>query len=207
MTPAPRERPLPREVQSAEQFIPVEIIQMEMAELERQLDQLELRGVELENSLRHCQNDVEETLLMDWFTLIHEKHMMVRRQAELVYTAKQQKLEERQADVEYELRCLLNKPEREWIEDDRDREQQLMVELVTIIEERNHIINSMDQDRQREEVEDKLLAAMVKRKDFNKETDNAQRNRGAKFKPMNVLKMLTQKAEGGKNKSPHKSKS
>lgn len=93
--------------------------------------------------------------------------------------AKQQNLEERQADVEYELRCLLNKPglfgrmlpvlycvcrraqkylceiwclgvvEKEWTDEDKNREQELMADLVTIIEERNQIVNSMDQDRQR----------------------------------------------------------
>ncbi|XP_036408714.1 MICAL-like protein 1 [Megalops cyprinoides] len=195
-----------RKVQS-DQFVPVEDIQMEMAELERRLDQLELRGVELERRLRHCQDgEEEETMLVDWFTLIHEKHMLVRREAELVYTAKQQNLEERQADVEYELRCLLNKPETEWIKDDRDREQQLMIELVTIIEERNQIINSMDQDKQREEVEDKLLAAMIKRKDFHRETDSAQRKRAGMFKALKVLKMLSHKTEGGKSKSHHKGK-
>lgn len=132
----------------------------------------------------------------------------MRREAELVYTsvsrgdvstsvpwsfsvsltlpmfphcrAKQQNLEERQADVEYELRCLLNKPgvcsllflnthlhiigeknecthhfisdsfsEKDWTEEDKGREQELMAELVTIIEQRNQIVNTMDQDRQR----------------------------------------------------------
>ncbi|KAG9338815.1 hypothetical protein JZ751_025252 [Albula glossodonta] len=195
-----------RKVQS-DQYIPVEDIHVEMGELERQLDELEQRGVELESKLRDCQNDEEEeAMLVDWFTLIHDKHMLVRREAELVYTAKQQNLEERQADVEYELRCLLNKPEKEWSEEDRGREQELMAELVTIIEQRNHIINSMDQDRQREEEEDKVLEAMLKKKDFHKEGDSEKKKSG-KFKPMKVLKMLSQKGEGGKSKSPRKEKS
>lgn len=196
-----------RKVQS-DQYIPVEDIHVEMGQLERQLDELEQRGVELESKLRDCTNDEEEeTLLVDWFTLIHDKHLLVRREAELVYTAKQQNLEERQADVEYELRCLLNKPEKEWSEEDRNREQELMSELVTIIEQRNHIINSMDQDRQREEEEDKLLEAMLKKKDFHKEPDGEHKKKGAKFKPMKVLKMLSPKGEGGKSKSPRKEKS
>lgn len=79
--------------------------------------------------------------------------------------------------MEYELRCLLNKPgespptsprtrrstgwistlsplavpspEKDWTEEDKNRDQELMAELVTIIEQRNQIVNSMDQDRQR----------------------------------------------------------
>uniref|UniRef100_A0A8C7P136 MICAL-like protein 1 n=1 Tax=Oncorhynchus mykiss TaxID=8022 RepID=A0A8C7P136_ONCMY len=153
-----------RKVQS-DQYIPAEDIHGEMGELEKQLDELEQRGVALERKLRDNPNDEEEeTLLVDWFTLIHEKHLLVRREAELVYTAKQQNLEERQADVEYELRCLLNKPEKDWNEEDKGREQELMTELVTVIEQRNQIINNMDQDRQREEEEDKLVATMLKRK-------------------------------------------
>ncbi|KAJ8345243.1 hypothetical protein SKAU_G00294360 [Synaphobranchus kaupii] len=194
-----------RKVQSA-QLVPVEDIQVEMRELEHHLNLLELRGVELERNLRGCQSDEqEETVLVDWFTLIHQKHMMVRREAELVYTEKQQNLEERQAGVEYELRCLLNKPEREWSKDDRMREQQLMAKLVAIIEERNHIINRIDQDKQRQQVEDRLLTAMIKRKDFHKESGSTQRKRAVIFKPIKVLKMLTQKAKGGKSKSPHTS--
>ncbi|XP_036796232.1 MICAL-like protein 1 isoform X1 [Oncorhynchus mykiss] len=196
-----------RKVQS-DQYIPAEDIHGEMGELEKQLDELEQRGVALERKLRDNPNDEEEeTLLVDWFTLIHEKHLLVRREAELVYTAKQQNLEERQADVEYELRCLLNKPEKDWNEEDKGREQELMTELVTVIEQRNQIINNMDQDRQREEEEDKLVATMLKRKDFQKEPaaegeQQQQQKKKKKFKPMKVLKRLS--VNQGKGGSPRK---
>eukprot|EP00063_Salmo_salar_P011324 XP_013986159.1 PREDICTED: MICAL-like protein 1 isoform X2 [Salmo salar] len=197
-----------RKVQS-DQYIPAEDIHGEMGELEKQLDELEQRGVALERELRDNPNDEEEeTLLVDWFTLIHEKHLLVRREAELVYTAKQQNLEERQADVEYELRCLLNKPEKDWNEEDKGREQELMTELVTVIEQRNQIINNMDQDRQREEEEDKLVATMLKRKDFQKEPaaegeqQQQKKKKKEKFKPMKVLKRLS--VNQGKGGSPRK---
>ncbi|XP_073707847.1 MICAL-like protein 1 isoform X2 [Garra rufa] len=193
-----------RKVQS-DQYIPVEDIHVEMSDLEKRLDELEKRGVDLEKSLRECSNDDEEEhLLVDWFTLIHEKHLLVRREAELVYTAKQQNLEERQADVEYELRCLLNKPEKEWTPEDKDREKQLMAELVTIIEQRNQIVNSIDIDRQREEEEDKLVAAMLKKKEFHGQSE--QKKKTGKFKPMKVLKRLSTKNEGAKD-SPRKENS
>ncbi|XP_026158644.1 MICAL-like protein 1 isoform X2 [Mastacembelus armatus] len=197
-----------RKVQS-DQYIPVEDIHGEMSQLEKHLDELEQRGVELEKKLRDNPNDEdEEHLLVDWFTLIHEKHLLVRREAELVYTAKQQNLEERQADVEYELRCLLNKPEKDWTEDDKSREQELMAELVTIIEQRNQIVNNMDQDRQREEEEDKFMEAVLKKKDFHKDPDSdQQKKKGAKFKPIKVLKRLSHKGEPGKSHSPQKEKS
>uniref|UniRef100_A0A8C6WG10 MICAL-like 1a n=1 Tax=Neogobius melanostomus TaxID=47308 RepID=A0A8C6WG10_9GOBI len=197
-----------RKVQS-DQYIPVEDIHGEMSQLEKQLDELEHRGVELERKLRDNPNDEdEERLLVDWFTLIHEKHLLVRREAELVYTAKQQNLEERQADVEYELRCLLNKPEKDWTEEDKSREQELMAELVTIIEQRNQIINNMDQDRQREEEEDKLMEAMLKKKDFSKEPNTEHhKKKGTKFKSMKVFKRLSHKVDHGKSPSPRKEQS
>ncbi|CAL1602006.1 unnamed protein product [Knipowitschia caucasica] len=197
-----------RKVQS-DQYIPAEDIYGEMSRLEKQLDDLEQRGVELEKKLRDNPNDEdEEHLLMDWFTLIHDKHLLVRREAELVYTAKQQNLEERQADVEYELRCLLNKPEKDWTEEDKSRDQELMAELVTIIEQRNQIVNTMDQDRQREEEEDKVMEAMLKKKDFSKEADcEQQKKKGAKFKPSKVFKRLSHKGEQSKSPSPRKEKS
>ncbi|OXB77510.1 UNVERIFIED_CONTAM: hypothetical protein H355_015802 [Colinus virginianus] len=187
-----------RKVQT-DQYIPEEDIYGEMDAIEHQLDQLEHRGVILEEKLRSSENDSpEDGLLVDWFKLIHEKHMLVRHESELIYIFKQQNLEQRQSDVEYELRCLLNKPEKDWTEEDRVREKVLMQELVTIIEQRNAIVNCLDEDRQREEEEDKMLEAMIKRKEFHKEAETESKKKG-KFKPMKVLKLLK---HDSKSKSP-----
>ncbi|XP_010187543.1 PREDICTED: MICAL-like protein 1, partial [Mesitornis unicolor] len=189
-----------RKVQT-DQYIPEEDIYGEMDAIEHQLDQLEHRGVALEEKLRSAENDSpEDSLLVDWFKLIHEKHMLVRHESELIYIFKQQNLEQRQSDVEYELRCLLNKPEKDWTDEDRGREKVLMQELVTIIEQRNAIVNCLDEDRQREEEEDKMLEAMIRRKEFHKEAETETKKKG-KFKPMKVLKLLSNKHES-KSKSP-----
>ncbi|XP_062476562.1 MICAL-like protein 1 isoform X2 [Pezoporus occidentalis] len=189
-----------RKVQT-DQYIPEEDIYGQMDAIEQQLDQLEHRGVALEEKLRSAENDSpEDSLLVDWFKLIHEKHMLVRHESELIYIFKQQNLEQRQSDVEYELRCLLNKPEKDWTDEDRGREKVLMQELVTIIEQRNAIVNCLDEDRQREEEEDKMLEAMIKRKEFHKETETESKKKG-KFKPMKVLKLLGNKHDS-KSKSP-----
>ncbi|NXT06026.1 MILK1 protein, partial [Prunella fulvescens] len=189
-----------RKVQT-DQYIPEEDIYGEMDAIEHQLDELEHRGVALEEKLRSSENDnPEDSLLVDWFKLIHEKHMLVRHESELIYIFKQQNLEQRQSDVEYELRCLLNKPEKDWTDEDRGREKVLMQELVTIIEQRNAIVNCLDEDRQREEEEDKMLEAMIKRKEFHKETETESKKKG-KFKPMKVLKLLGNKHDS-KSKSP-----
>ncbi|KAM6215035.1 MICAL-like protein 1 isoform 2-T2 [Rhynchocyon petersi] len=187
--------PLIKRKVQADQYIPEEDIYGEMDTIERQLDTLEHRGVLLEERLRGGVTEGrEDDMLVDWFKLIHEKHLLVRRESELIYVFKQQNLEQRQADVEYELRCLLNKPEKDWTEEDRGREKVLMQELVTLIEQRNAIINCLDEDRQREEEEDKMLEAMIKKKEFHREAETEGKKKG-KFKTMKVLKLLGNKRE------------
>ncbi|XP_038197513.1 MICAL-like protein 1 isoform X2 [Arvicola amphibius] len=187
--------PLIKRKVQADQYIPEEDIYGEMDTIERQLDALEHRGVLLEEKLRGGANEgSEDNMLVDWFKLIHEKHLLLRRESELIYVVKQQNLEQRQADVEYELRCLLNKPEKDWTEEDRAREKVLMQELVTLIEQRNAIVNCLDEDRQREEEEDKMLEAMMRKKEFQRETESEGKKKG-KFKTMKVLKLLGNKRD------------
>uniref|UniRef100_G1RY79 MICAL like 1 n=1 Tax=Nomascus leucogenys TaxID=61853 RepID=G1RY79_NOMLE len=176
--------PLIKRKVQADQYIPEEDIHGEMDTIERRLDALEHRGVLLEEKLRGGLNEGrEDDMLVDWFKLIHEKHLLGAARSHLIPTPsfKQQNLEQRQADVEYELRCLLNKPEKDWTEEDRTREKVLMQELVTLIEQRNAIINCLDEDRQREA--------------------EPEGKKKGKFKTMKMLKLLGNKRDA-KSKSP-----
>ncbi|XP_074511578.1 MICAL-like protein 1 isoform X1 [Sebastes fasciatus] len=185
--------PLVKRKVQTDQNVSTEDLQVEMSELDKHLEALEQRGIELEGNLRDCKNDEEEEqMLMEWFSLIHEKNVLVRRDTELVHLRKQQELEERQAEVEYELRCLLNKPEGDWSRKERGREQKLMKELVAVIEQRNQIISTLDQDRQRESEEDKVSEAMMKDKEFQKEGLKELKKSKGKFNPTKMFKMLNQ---------------
>ncbi|XP_070703523.1 MICAL-like protein 1 [Pempheris klunzingeri] len=188
-----------RKVQT-EQDVSTEGLQMEMSELDKHLEALEQRGVQLERNLRDSQNEKEEgQMLMEWFSLFYNRHVLMRKATELVHLTKQQKLEERQADVEYELRCLLNKPDGDWSQEDREQEQQMMDELVAIIDQRNQIISSLDQDRQREREECVLLEAMNKNKEVQKEGLKELKKSKGKFNPTTVFKMLNHKTRSTKD--------
>ncbi|XP_015248889.1 PREDICTED: MICAL-like protein 1 isoform X2 [Cyprinodon variegatus] len=143
--------PLIRREVRTDQSVSMEDLRLQIRNLDGHLEALEKRGVDLERNIRECRMGKEEQMLIEWFILVHEQHILLRRNKDLVYLTKQQILEDRQADVEYELRCLLNKPEKDWSQEDKSREERLMAELVTIIEQRNQIISTLDQDRERDE--------------------------------------------------------
>nr|XP_061830446.1 MICAL-like protein 1 isoform X1 [Nerophis lumbriciformis] len=182
-----------------EQSAPAAHLQAEARRLNEQLEALEERGVAMETNLRKCKNDEEEEhLLSEWRSLIRERDSLMRRDTELVYLTKQGKLEERQVEVEYQLRCLLNKPESVWSEEDKSREESLMAELVLVIEQRNHIVSALDQDRQREREEDVLWEVMSKNQELDKEGLKELKKSKGKFRPANVFKRLNPRVEHDK---------
>ncbi|XP_057673939.1 MICAL-like protein 1 isoform X2 [Corythoichthys intestinalis] len=184
-----------RKVQE-DQYASAAELQEEMKQLKEQLEAMEEKGVELERNLRECNNDEEEErLLTEWLALTHERQILMRQDTELVYLTKQKTLEERQADVEYELRRLLNKPENIWSEEDRGHEQSLMAELLVIIEQRNQIVSILDQDRKRERQEDVLSEGMMTSHELQKEGLKEFKKSKGKFKPSKVFKKRNQKGE------------
>jgi hypothetical protein len=64
------------------------------------------------------------------------------------------RLEEEQADVEYEIRTLMAQPEQNKTDSDKAREEALISRLVEIVQCRNEVVDCLEMDRLREAEED-----------------------------------------------------
>ncbi|XP_072917070.1 MICAL-like protein 2 isoform X1 [Hemitrygon akajei] len=171
-------------------------IQRELKSIEKELDTLEQKGVELEPQLRTCEgDDQEDDLMVEWFKLIHEKQLLMRRESELVYISKQQILEDRQRLIDQELRTLMSKAEGQKTDHDRAREQELMEELVKTVEDRNNIIDRLDEDRVREMEEDLMMEAMINKIDINKDMEPDPKKKN-KFSPFKFMRRFGGKSKG-----------
>ncbi|XP_012277904.1 MICAL-like protein 1 isoform X2 [Orussus abietinus] len=140
-------------------------VKLELDEIELQQQGLEKQGVRLEQLIRHKSesglvtedsslSSYVEELVLELFALVNEKNELFRRQAELMLLRRQQRLEEEHAEVEYQIRCLMNQPEATKTDFDKQHEEGLIQRLLEIVERRNQIVECLEMDRRREVEED-----------------------------------------------------
>ncbi|KAJ6638671.1 MICAL-like protein 2 [Pseudolycoriella hygida] len=160
------------------QMVPLQEIRHELEVIEVQQVGLEKQGVMLEKMIRErCEgtdpqfnefgepqlppdapNTKEvEDLILQLFELVNEKNELFRRQAELMYLRRQHRLEQEQADIEYEIRVLMAQPERNKTDCDKAREETLITRLVEVVQLRNEVIECLEMDRLREAEEDQSI--------------------------------------------------
>ncbi|XP_065057317.1 F-actin-monooxygenase MICAL3-like isoform X2 [Rhopilema esculentum] len=130
-------------------------IQRKLNEVEVKQVELDERAKTLERKLRrpYLKPEEEKTLMLDWFQIVNDKNVLLRFESELVIQANSIQLEDRQARLESDIRELLtsdhpNPDDQEWI-------QVLTKELVDTVEERNNLVEMLEEDRLRELEEDK----------------------------------------------------
>jgi len=146
-------------------------INQELFDIEVKQGGLERQGVKLEKSIREicAVSDAKEgadtdslgpeaeDLIIQLFDLVNEKNELFRRQTELIYMKKENRLEEMHADCEYQIRILMSKPECQRTDDDKMSEERLITKLVEIVTQRNEIVDCLEMDRLRELDEDTAI--------------------------------------------------
>ncbi|CAB3242294.1 unnamed protein product [Arctia plantaginis] len=183
--------PLPERREVKLQMSP-EDLQVQLDMLETQQLGLERQGVLIERMIRDkCEGDEADTvpqaevedLVIQLCELVNEKNDLFRKQTELMYIRRQQRLEQEQADIEHEIRIIQSRPAVNRIDADKAREEKLVMRLVEIVRMRDELVQQIDAERRRERQEDLAIAASIASK-------RAQRNSESNSSSMKSVEVL-----------------
>lgn len=141
-------------------------IQRELEEVAVKQADLETEGVVVEKALRSGKTggSEEQQLMLQWFNLVNRKNALIRYESELVIHGNSIQLEDQQGRLEQEIRELIMKEDHS--KHDNRVIQQKTKQLVDIVEQRNALVELLDEERKREQEEDRLFDSMIAAKGY-----------------------------------------
>uniref|UniRef100_A0A8C8JUG6 F-actin monooxygenase n=1 Tax=Oncorhynchus tshawytscha TaxID=74940 RepID=A0A8C8JUG6_ONCTS len=141
------------------------IIQRQLEEVGEKQRDLEERGVTIEKVLRgEAPGDGlsdEHELLQMWFKLVLEKNKLARYEEELVIFAQELELEDRQSQLQIDLRRRMSVDDSRKSSSELAEEQQMLTEIMKVVERRDTLVSLLEEQRLQERAEDRDLESLV----------------------------------------------
>ncbi|XP_023575172.1 F-actin-monooxygenase MICAL2 isoform X1 [Octodon degus] len=139
-------------------------IQRQLEEVEERQRASEVQGVRLEKALRgeaDSGTQDEAQLLQEWFKLVLEKNKLMRYESELLIMAQELELEDHQSRLEQKFREKMLKEESQKDENDRNEEQEILIEMMQVVMQRDRLVDSLEEQRIKEKAEDQRFESFV----------------------------------------------